>query len=314
MPSPSNVVHSGLHSTSKARHCKFSERHDGADAEFDFNINGSEGFFGLRQRRIIRIMSVIQLCLILGFAHVAMYKQARVQPLTEESLPSFIAGHPEGTLVNFHIAGCSHCVKLAPEVEAAARELSSMSKGSIGSQAVLASVDAMISPKAARRYGVTQFPSMLWFRNGLLIRELPPNARSAKQIVDFVTWASGSAVVEFNTRAELDESLPELRAALPLGGPPVIVGFSSVLANAGVGDKPAVARQDVYDVLEVVAERLRGETVFLYIQQSWDHDPSFRAYFRDAAADRDYNETLTADSVQAWVQGLLTKKPKKWSS
>mmetsp|Transcript_95753 Transcript_95753/g.157995 ORF Transcript_95753/g.157995 Transcript_95753/m.157995 type:complete len:317 (+) Transcript_95753:99-1049(+) len=313
MPSQANSRKVRLHRLGERDSCN-----DRANIEFDLDAECPAGVWGLRQRRIIRIMSVVQICFLLGFAHAAVFRKvgffgaapSAVRPLTEESLASVIAAHPEGILVNFHTASCSHCLKLAPEFEAAARELSA-AQGAAG-KAVLASLDAATAPRVAMTYAVTHYPTMLWFRKGVRVQEVPPNARSAQKIVDFVTWASAAPLIEFTSRTELEDSLSELRAALPVGGPPVIIGFSSILASGATTDQPtATERAGVFDALEITAERLRGETAFLFIQESWANDPSVRAYFWDAAADQDYNGTITSDSVQAWARGLLTRKPKK---
>lgn len=322
MPSPASAARSGSRLAGQVRQRKLGERSDSADTEFDLVADGQESFFGARQLKILRIMTVIQVFFLMGFAHIAVSKKtgiarqfsSAVRHVTEESLPVMIAAHPEGILVNFHTEACSHCVTLAPEYEVAAQAVSKDTSDSSTGKVVFASIDTALNPKAAASYGVTHLPTMLWFRKGVRIQEVPSTDRTAKKIADFVASARAPAIVDFGSRKELEDSLPELRAALPNGGIPVIVGFSPILADADA-EKPGVIRQDVHDVLEIVAERMRGQTVFLYSsQESWARDPSLRAYYWDASLDQDYNGTITTDSVQAWVKDRLTKKPKKASS
>jgi len=213
--------------------------------------------------------------------------------LSESTLPSFVADNPEGALVNFHKPGCSHCEKLAPEFEAAARELKA--KGG----APLGSVNVANAPLAAARHAVERYPTMLWFRDGEPVLEVSHTVRSATKLVEYVEWAGQPAVVEFEKRSELEEAVPQLRASLHKLTPPVVVGFNISEATRSA--------------LQSTAERSRGKTVFLFMKEAAVGDPHFRAIFRDAAHDQDFNSTPDSEAVHRWVKGLLSRRPKKES-
>jgi len=251
-----------------------------------------------KQRLVFMILGIVQVGLLIGFVYVGQTKRQKTQEtngavfvLSDATLPKFVAGNPEGALVNFHKPGCSHCEKLSPEYEAAAREL----KGRGG--ASLASVNVADAPLAAARHAVERYPTMLWFRNGEPVLEVSHTVRSAAKLVEYVEWAGQPAVVEFDTRSELEEALPQLRASLHQRAPPVIVGFNT----------SEVTRS----ALQSTAERARGKTVFLFIKEAAVEEPHFRAIFQDAADDRDFNATPDTEAVHRWVKSLLTKRPKK---
>lgn len=253
-----------------------------------------------KQRLIFVILAVIQVGLLVGFAYVAKLKKQvaeekdqAVVVLSEATLPAFVAEHPDGALVNFHKPGCSHCEKLAPEFEAAARELKA--KGG----APLGSVNVASAPLAAARHAVERYPTMLWFREGEPVLEVSHTIRSATKLVEYVEWAGQPAVVEFEKRSELEEAVPQLRASLHKLAPPVVVGFNISEATRSS--------------LQSTAERSRGKTVFLFIKEAAVDDPHFRAIFRDAAHDQDFNSTPDSEAVHRWVKGLLSRRPKKES-
>lgn len=252
---------------------------------------------GPRLRRVLGVLCCLQAMLLVGFANVARQKRAQLTPelqssvvrsLTDDSLPFFVAGLPNGTLINFHSPDCIYCKALEPEFEAAARELQARNG------APLATVSAATAPRAVTRYGVRRFPTMLWFRKGEKVLELPPSARTAAKITEYVEWAGQPALVTFENRSDLDEATPYLRQALKAAGPPVIVGF-------GVD-------HDVYTALESAAERARGKTVFIFVTDAREGDPKMRAYRQEADTDQEYNGDVNPEAVRAWVETLLTQK------
>jgi len=234
----------------------------------------------------------------LGLGYVHLQRRARnkahevtiVRTLSDESLPFHIAGHPNGTLVNFHSADCAHCKKLAPEFEAAARELHKIGDTS------LVSVNAAQAPAVLKRYEVTRFPTLLWFRRGELIRAVPPSVRTSSTILEFVDQSLQPAVIDFASHEEFDEAVPQLRSVLPGESLPVVVGF---------GREPGV-----YSALQQVGEKFRGSTAFLFVKEAHADDPCIRAYFRDAVSDKEYNSSLRSEDVQLWLQPLMEQKAK----
>jgi len=262
------------------------------------NADASSRCGGPRQRRVIGVLCCLQAFLLVGFAHAARQKRAEQAPeppsfvvrsLTDETLPFFVAGLPNGTLVNFHSPDCQFCKVLEPEFEAAARALH------LGSGVPLATVSVSVAPRAMARYGVHRFPTMLWFRKGEKVLELPPSVRTAAKITEYVEWAAQPAVVSFDRRDDLDEAVPHLRQALKAVGPPVVVGFSTDRA--------------VYEALESAAERARGKTVFIYVAEARAGDPALRAYRKDPDADEEFGGgDVSPEAVRAWVETLLVTK------
>jgi len=245
----------------------------------------------------LKVLGVLQAFLLVAFAFIAMKSRTgadaidtttAVRILDDESLPSFIAGLPNGTLLNFHSPECPHCKALEPEFEAAARELQNTGG------APLAAVNVAVAPKAAERYKVTRYPTLLWFRFGEPVLELPYNVRQATKIVEYVEWAVQPAVVTFEKRAEFDEAIPQLRAVLHENAPPLIAGFA---IDGGV-----------YSALEMAAERSRGKTVFLFTGTTREGDPALRAIFRNASSDHDFRENVSKSAVRTWVTGLLQQR------
>jgi len=219
---------------------------------------------------------------------------AAARALTDDSLPSFVADLPDGALLNFHSTTCSHCRALAPEFEAAAQELEE--KGG----APLAFVDVAAAPKAAERYGVVRYPTMLWFRGGEPVLELPPTVRKAEKIAEYVEWASQPAVVYFESREEFEEALPQMRAVLGGSTPPLICGFGT--------------RNGLHTALEAAAEKLRGKTLFVFTEEVREGDPALRAYYADEKLDQEFMGRMEQEAVFAWVKSLLKKSKAKRSS
>lgn len=253
--------------------------------------------FKINHRSILKVLGVLQALLLVAFAFVAQQEKGKtasntsiVHNLADDTISSFVINFSDGALVNFHSPGCSHCIALAVEFEAAAQELHS--RGG----APLASVNVATAPRAAERYGVHRYPTMLWFKKGERVLELPPTIRNASKIVEYVDWAVQPAIVSFDTRTHLDEAVPHMRAALYAGAPPVIVGF-------GMAD-------GVYDALEAAGERFRGKTVFVFTKDANVDDPTLRAYFREPSSDYDFSGTVDVASVQAWVEALIHKSKK----
>jgi len=236
--------------------------------------------------------------LLLGAAHIHRRRRATmldaVHILSDDSLPSHIRDHPNGTLVNFHTPNCPYCKTLAPKFEAAAKELQKRFDTS------LASIDSSVAPLAMKQYSVSRFPTLLWFRHGELIKDVPPSVRSTSKIIEFVDDSLQLAVINFSSRVDFDEAVPQLRSVLPVESLPVVVGF---------GREPGV-----YKSLGQVGEKFRGETAFLFVKEARAEDPYIRAYFRDAVADQNYNGGLSSQEVHNWLQPFMERTTKKHAS
>lgn len=205
-----------------------------------------------------------------------------VAELTDATFEDYIKAHPEGVMVDFFTPGCPHCVKLAPDFEAAAKTL--QAKGG----PPFASLDAKAHPATAKKLDLDRYPTVLWFRRGERVLELPPQSRAADKIVEYVEWALGPAMAEFATEAEFEDALPELRKAMPAAGPPMIVGFGG--------------KEGAQPTMQLTAERLRGKNVFIYVQEPSKSGAVLRAFGADAGGDVEYRDAIEARSMEEWVK------------
>jgi len=210
------------------------------------------------------------------------------------SVSDFVADHPDGAMVEFHMPDCDHCKKLKPDYEAAAKEFATTGGPP------LASIDGEAYPAIAKEHGVDRYPTVLWFRRGKAVQELRPTSRTKEKIMEFVEWVQQPAFTEFETMAEFEEAVPTLRLALQEKSPPVVVGFAS----------PAVQQ-----ALEDVGERLRGKVLFIYVQESVSEStdaenqvPSLRRYAANADDDAVFRDAVSPEAVKQWVESLLPVK------
>jgi len=269
----------------------------------DEDFYGIEPAYSSHQQRwsIIIAILVLMNC-SLGYMH--MRRRARRQSLdtvtllTDETFSDHIASYPHGTLVNFFFTGCEPCVKVTHEFEEAARQLRRLLPKTSGPVSLVA-VNVDHAPSTLQRFSVQRFPTLLWFRRGRLVRDAKPSVRDAATITEFVQESLEPAVIDFASRAEFDDALPQLRSTMTrLDGesrgkiPPFVVGF---------GRDPSV-----HDLLDHMGEQFRGVTAFLFVKEARDTDPAIVAYFRDAAADMEYKAGLNADDVQTWLEPLLS--------
>eukprot|EP00930_Biecheleria_cincta_P062590 TRINITY_DN48043_c0_g1_i1.p1 TRINITY_DN48043_c0_g1~~TRINITY_DN48043_c0_g1_i1.p1 ORF type:complete len:518 (+),score=91.41 TRINITY_DN48043_c0_g1_i1:100-1653(+) len=118
------------------------------------------------------------------------------------------------TLVKFYAPWCGHCQKLAPDYAAAASVLKLQGIS-------LAKVDATEETSIAAKYGVENYPTLLWFERGEKMDysgEQPPTQQS---IVEWATSMTRPAVGEVGT------------SDLPAAGTlPQVVLYNSVLTEA----------------------------------------------------------------------------------
>jgi thiol-disulfide isomerase/thioredoxin len=215
-----------------------------------------------------------------------------VTELTDATFEAYIKSHPDGVLVDFFTPGCPHCVKLEPDFEAAAKTLQAKKVN-----APFASLDAKAHPATAKKLELDRYPTVLWFRRGERVLELPPQSRAADKIVEYVEWALGPAMAEFGTEAEFEDALPELRKAMPAEGPKMIVGFGG--------------QEGAHPTLQLTAERFRGKNVFIYVAEKSSSGAVLRAFGNDAAGDQEYRDALEGKAMEEWVkkQGKPPAKP-----
>lgn len=111
---------------------------------------------------------------------------SNVMALTPDTFDA-IVGHGQGVFVEFFAPWCGHCKSLAPEYEIAGTAFKNL-----GSQVVIASVDADKHRELGQRFEVKGFPTLKWFPAGSLTPEAYSGGRTAADIVAFVNEKAGT--------------------------------------------------------------------------------------------------------------------------
>lgn len=232
------------------------------------------------------LVAVVSLLALAGLVHYS--RGPVVVALTASSFDRFLADHPAGVLVDFYKKGCPWCVKLEPEFEKAAKQLSS-------DGIALASLDGEAETAIARKLDLSRYPTVLWFRNGVPVQELPPMSRTAEKILEFVEWVRQPAMVTFETMAEFEDGMTTLRGALSGTTRPAVAVFGGDTSEAMLS-------------VSVVAEKLRGKVVFMQVREARPaaEGPPVRAFGGSEEADKDYDGPLTAAALEEWASKMLS--------
>jgi len=98
--------------------------------------------------------------------------------LDDSNFDTFVARSELPVVVDFWATWCGPCRQMAPQFEAAAREL----KG----RAVLVKVDSDASPRTAGRFGIRSIPTLVKLDKGQEVKR-QPGAVGAAQIVAWST-------------------------------------------------------------------------------------------------------------------------------
>eukprot|EP00927_Polykrikos_kofoidii_P076427 TRINITY_DN73531_c0_g1_i1.p1 TRINITY_DN73531_c0_g1~~TRINITY_DN73531_c0_g1_i1.p1 ORF type:complete len:274 (-),score=46.87 TRINITY_DN73531_c0_g1_i1:60-881(-) len=211
-------------------------------------------------------------------------------PLNGTELYDFLKANDNGALVYFYLPNCSHCEQLALELEQAVHQTQELE----GESAVaFGSVNADAEPEAARRFGLSQYPAVLWIRNGEIVNELEPTSRSVDKIIDFIHLVQQPAVIDFETHAEFEEAVPKFRETLQHRKSAVFAGFAGF--------------SDVYDALNHAAHVFRGKAVFIYVREVGETDGvALRSITHSAESDDAYTQMpVQRESVKMWVERVM---------
>lgn len=120
-----------------------------------------------------------------------------VVTLTKDNFSDFISKGRK--IVEFYAPWCGHCKQLAPEYEAAAKQLSEKKR-----KTKLGKMDATVEGGIASEYGVQGYPTMFYFVDGVKAEYNGP--RQEQGIVDWVE-ARERDPVELCTEEELKEKV-----------------------------------------------------------------------------------------------------------
>ncbi|MBZ3879606.1 Protein disulfide-isomerase A2 [Sciurus carolinensis] len=149
--------------------------------------------------------------------------------LNHRTLGLALREHP-ALLVEFYAPWCGHCKALAPEYSKAAALLAAES-----ATATLAKVDGPAEPELTEEFGVTEYPTLKFFRDGNRTHpEEYTGPREAKGIAEWLKRRVGSSA----TRLEDEEGARALMDA----GDVVVIGFFQDLQDKDVATFLALAR------------------------------------------------------------------------
>eukprot|EP00455_Lapot_gusevi_P011784 TRINITY_DN154_c0_g1_i2.p2 TRINITY_DN154_c0_g1~~TRINITY_DN154_c0_g1_i2.p2 ORF type:complete len:470 (+),score=215.22 TRINITY_DN154_c0_g1_i2:71-1480(+) len=129
---------------------------------------------------------------------LALASAQSVLDLTNDNFDQTLQEHKK-IMVEFFAPWCGHCKQLAPQYDAAAKQL--------GSNGVLAKVDCTVEGDLCNRFGVRGYPTLKFFSNGK-----PSDytkGRTAKDIVSFVSEQNKPAVSSLATVEEVEKFVKE---------------------------------------------------------------------------------------------------------
>jgi protein disulfide isomerase len=198
--------------------------------------------------------------------------------LTDKTLESYVSDK-ELMLVEFYAPWCGHCKHLAPEYAEAATVLK---KDGVE----LAKVDATAETASASKYGVSGYPTLKIFRNGVASDYNGP--RTASGIINYMKKQVGPASKELNTVEEAEKmfSLDEV----------IITGF--FVSKSGSDHRTFIA----------LANALRDKFKFAYTNS--EALLSHYGYRNAVVMFKPYDEkrlvyhgSMTQSAITEWIYG-----------
>ncbi|EHH60010.1 hypothetical protein EGM_11271 [Macaca fascicularis] len=170
-------------------------------------------------------------------------KEDGILVLSRHTLGLALREHP-ALLVEFYAPWCGHCKALAPEYSKAAALLAAESTA-----VTLSKVDGPAQPELAEEFGVTEYPTLKFFRNGN--RTHPEEYTGPREAEGIAEWL-GRRVGPSAMRLE-DEAAAQ---ALIDGRDLVVIGFFQDLQDEDVATFLALAR-DALDMTFGLTDRPR---------------------------------------------------------
>eukprot|EP00746_Dinoflagellata_sp_MGD_P002452 gnl/MRDRNA2_/MRDRNA2_104762_c0_seq1.p1 gnl/MRDRNA2_/MRDRNA2_104762_c0~~gnl/MRDRNA2_/MRDRNA2_104762_c0_seq1.p1 ORF type:complete len:292 (-),score=69.19 gnl/MRDRNA2_/MRDRNA2_104762_c0_seq1:28-852(-) len=215
-----------------------------------------------------------------------------VKVVTSENWDDNLRKYSEGFLVAFLMPGDDKSDEFEHELDQAGGYLKEVGDerqvdDPTWRPAVLGAVDCSQETELTKTHGITHFPTILWFRRGEKLSELPQSSREASKIVEFVQWAQQPPVLEVDSKAEVKKLLKSLEKS----SPPVVVAFDG---QAGV-----------HAALESAAELYRGQTAFIFCRELVIEGSAIRAYGRDKTKNKAYTGEIEGEALRRWVAELL---------
>ncbi|XP_058291268.1 protein disulfide-isomerase A2 isoform X5 [Hylobates moloch] len=192
-------------------------------------------------------------------------KEDGILVLSRHTLGLALREHP-ALLVEFYAPWCRHCQALAPEYSKAAAMLAAES-----TMVMLAKVDGPAQPELAEEFGVTEYPTLKFFRNGNRTHpEEYTGPREAEGIAEWLRRRVGPSAMRLE-----DEVAAQ---ALIDGRDLVVIGFFQDLQDGDVVTFLALA-QDALDMTFGLTDRprlfqqfgLTKDTVVLFKKRPLTH-------------------------------------------
>jgi len=106
--------------------------------------------------------------------------------LDDDNFDSIVKDTTKDVLVEFYAPWCGHCKKLAPEYEKVAESFEGESS------VVVAKIDADKYKANSGKYGVTGFPTIMWFPKDKKEGVKYSGGRSAKDFVEYINTNAGT--------------------------------------------------------------------------------------------------------------------------